>query len=151
MGFCYRDINDIFQKTVHSENWLLPRFCLGSDQLLYTKSGHHCINAQLCPALHWAGSMPALPHSIGSLQFQMADMIPLPQGPAPRSQGRANPYWTLSGDITVHRKKKILFVRLKKKTMLAQSPLRFPRALSSPLRSLSTWLATWLYQIGSFF
>src|SRR5436190_19820566 len=117
-GFHYGDINDIFQETVHSENWLLPHFCLGSDRLLYTKSGHHCINAQLCPALHRAGSMPALPHSIGSLQFRMADMIPLPQGPAPRSQGRVNPYRTLSGDITVHRKKKILFVRLKKKPCL---------------------------------
>src|SRR5436190_6319605 len=65
-----------FQKTVHSENWLLPHFCLGSNQLLYTKSGHHCINAQLCLALHWASSMPALPHSIGSLQFRMADNYP---------------------------------------------------------------------------
>src|SRR5947207_4996119 len=136
----------LFQKTVHSENWLLPHLCLGCDRLLYKKSGHHCINAQLCPALHWAGSVPALSHSIGSLQFSMADMIPLPQGPALRSQGRVNPYRTLSGDITVHRKKKILFVRLKKKPVLAQSPLRFPRALSSPLRSLSTWLATQLYQ-----
>src|SRR5436190_13809686 len=64
-----------FQKTVHSENWSLPCFCPGSNQLLYTKSGHHCINAQLCPALHQAGSVPALPHSIGSLQFRMADSL----------------------------------------------------------------------------
>src|SRR5438045_9023912 len=95
--------------------------------------------------------MPALSHSIGSLQFSMADMIPLPQGPALRSQGGVNPYQTLSRDITVHRKKKILFVRLKKKTVLAQSPLHFPRALSSPLRSPSTWLATQLSKLGASF
>src|SRR5436190_1379933 len=41
-----------------------------------------------------ADSMPALSHSIGSLQFSMADMIPLPQGPALRSQGRVNPFQT---------------------------------------------------------
>jgi len=45
----------LFQKTVHSENWSLPCFCLGCDWLLYKKSGHHCINAQLCLALHRAG------------------------------------------------------------------------------------------------
>src|SRR5204863_2072561 len=56
----------------------------------------------------------------------MADMIPLPQGPALRSQGRANPYWTLSGDITVHRKKKILSMRLKKKPCLHSLLFTFP-------------------------